>query len=176
MHLKIPFPQTVQKAISQKYLTKYIVSEEINLPINIFKLVLESMIVVVVPEVLHYICVDIFDLYFLKFSLLCPFNWFTRFKRVLICINKYICIVCIVLNNRWTSIAYTLFEFCNLKMMCGETRNQKNRNNFVKEEQVGWLPHFKINSKVRVVKTCGIVVMLDIQINGEYRNRLTHIW
>ena len=62
MHLKIPFPQTVQKAISQKYLTKYIVSEEINLPINIFKLVLESMIVVVVPEVLHYICVDIFDL------------------------------------------------------------------------------------------------------------------
>ena len=37
-------------------------SEEINLPINIFKLVLESMTVVVVPEVLRYICVDIFDL------------------------------------------------------------------------------------------------------------------
>ena len=62
MHLEIPFPQTVQKAISQKYLTEYIASEEINLPINIFKLVLESMIVVVVPKVCYYICVDICDI------------------------------------------------------------------------------------------------------------------
>ena len=62
MHLEIPFPQTVQKAISQKYLTEYIASEEINLPINIFKLVLESVIVVVVPKVHYYICVDICDI------------------------------------------------------------------------------------------------------------------
>ena len=62
MHLEIPFPQTVQKAISQKYLTEYIASEEINLPLNIVKLVLESMIVVVVPKVCYYICVDICDI------------------------------------------------------------------------------------------------------------------